>query len=207
MRTPGPAQGRRGAPGTAQQSPAGCGGAAGGHAPQLGPPLSVSSLCLSPLGGGRLTKGALTLPGGDRTVVNYYSFPPDSLCISHSGRIINSNRLSLTLSIAPHLCPPEEIIFPEALHVSLIKNPKAKEIFLFYVLCPPQGIPLPLLLQKLTGDLPRSVLHKHALTGPQWKIPAGNGFLEGGGGAKLRPHRGSLPLYPFRRWRQRSDLG
>lgn len=35
---------------------------------------------------------ALMLPGCDSIVVNYYSFPhphPDSLCISHRGRIIN----------------------------------------------------------------------------------------------------------------------
>lgn len=32
---------------------------------------------------------ALVLPGCDSTVVSYYSLPPDSLCISHRGRIIN----------------------------------------------------------------------------------------------------------------------
>lgn len=34
-------------------------------------------------------KEALTLPECDSTLVNYYSFPPVSLCISHGGRIIN----------------------------------------------------------------------------------------------------------------------
>lgn len=37
----------------------------------------------------QVNKEALTLPGGDSTLVNYYSFPPDSLCISQGGRIIN----------------------------------------------------------------------------------------------------------------------
>lgn len=103
------------------------------------------------------------LPGWDSTVVSYSSFPPSSVRFAQRQNYKLKQAVTDLERLFPFI-PPEEIIFPQALHVPLIKNPKAKEIFLFYFLCPPQGIPHPL-LQKLTGDLPQSVLHLRVLTG------------------------------------------